>query len=470
MSVTDHGQRIVSAIGAIKAASGAKQNLAALIEITNRWVREFEDGVETLELFKDLLCWVYDGDHLLGVSPATAVKHKSKYTLPDPAAAKPFGKWVMGVFDSIANCSGPGSREDKLALVDSLMTEAYALGYESLIVAVIAKDLRCALGASTVNKAFPNLLPVFEVMLAKPFDGGKVKSWPVAVEPKLDGMRVIAHVRGTTVRFCSRNGKEISSLDVMKPAVLSLAAALMRGQSSIYIDGEVMGETFLQSISEVKRKSVQVKDAHFHVFDFMPGNFLTMSDDQLLATTGPYSQRRKELAEAFGGLTADREATKWLRFVPCYFASGPDEVQAYYNSFRTAGYEGAIVKDIAAGYQRKRSASWGKIKAQETLDLEIVGAFEGLGQFEDQLGGFIVNHEGVNVNVGGGYSNDQRKSFWGVIQDDLKLIAAGKPADCAIIGALAEVSFQEVMPSGSLRHPNFIRLRLDKSTAGGMRF
>jgi ATP-dependent DNA ligase len=72
----------------------------------------------------------------------------------------------------------------------------------------------------------------------------------------------------------------------------------------------------------------------------------------------------------------------------------------------------------------------------------------GTGKNANRLGNFIVDVDGVKVNVGEGITDKQRDEFW---QNKNKLI-----------GKIIEVKFQEKTPDGSLRFPRFVRHRMDK--------
>ena len=43
-------------------------------------------------------------------------------------------------------------------------------GYEDLIYSIIDKDLKTRTGAKVINKAFPNLIPEFNVALAQTYE------------------------------------------------------------------------------------------------------------------------------------------------------------------------------------------------------------------------------------------------------------------------------------------------------------
>jgi DNA ligase-1 len=46
------------------------------------------------------------------------------------------------------------------------------------------------------------------------------------------------------------------------------------------------------------------------------------------------------------------------------------------------------------------------------LDLEVVGLEEGTGRNQGKLGAAIVEHKGYKVNVGSGFTDEEREKYW----------------------------------------------------------
>src|SRR5690606_7840 len=150
-----------------------------------------------------------------------------------------------------------------------------------------------------------------------------------------------------------------------------------------------------------------VEEGTFHIFAVLTrtaGLSPLALDDSEIAEQGGYVERRKRLTD--GGLQFCSKLgypkPKFLSLTPSSRARAENEVMTLYENARDQGFEGLIVKSLSAPYVKKRAAAWMKIKAEETLDLSIVGAFEGTGKYEGQLGGLIVRCEGVDVRVGSG--------------------------------------------------------------------
>jgi hypothetical protein len=77
---------------------------------------------------------------------------------------------------------------------------------------------------------------------------------------------------------------------------------------------------------------------------------------------------------------------------------------------------------------------------------------EGTGKFAGTLGAVRCRTaEGVKVDVGGGFDNEERELIWGTQE--------------LYVGMTMEVEARKKFASGSLRHPNFVRWRFDKIKA-----
>lgn len=343
-----------------------------------------------------------------------------------------------------------------------------------LLKRVIEKDLRCGVGITLHNEALKTLphhsaIFDFKTMLAKPFDAAKLDVMQCNyIQPKLDGVRVIAVVDSDSlslpddqtpvaqachVTFYSRNGKPLPSLDFMKPIVADVItgyqiAVGLPADFQIVLDGEVTsGEDFLSTVSAVKNKSQTADNAVFHVFDIVSKAEFT---GEIKAQ--PYRFRRTKLAAL--KLVADKYGQHRVVVLEDELLEGStvqeleNSAVNKYSDYQAMGYEGAIVKAGDAIYEPKRSYAWMKMKACETIDVKVLRLEEGTGKYVGMLGAFVVDVDGVEVNVGSGITDDLRKEAW------------ANPNDW--IGHMIEVDYHEKTPDGSLRHPRFIKARPDK--------
>ena len=63
-------------------------------------------------------------------------------------------------------------------------------------------------------------------------------------------------------------------------------------------------------------------------------------------------------------------------------------------------------------WKNKRHSGILKIKKFLNADCEIIGYEEGTGRLEGKLGAFVIDYKGNKVNVGSGYTDDERIEFW----------------------------------------------------------
>lgn len=308
--------------------------------------------------------------------------------------------------------------------------------YHELVRRIVRKDLRCGIGPALALEFCPNIIRTFEVMRAVPINKTKPKSGKsYLIEPKYDGLRAIAVIKGNSVTLLSRNGLEFTSVEHLKEPLLKLAAG-----RDMFFDGELVNGNFNSSSSAVRRKNQTNSDTKYYIFD-------RLEADEWGAVTREQGHRRMLLARDF---ELNRE--EGLQLVPSYRAT-PEEFMRYYNHFLDQGHEGAMVKDPMGHYRFKKHKDWIKIKPVNDVDLLVESLVQGEGKYSGMLGAVIVKHRGKRVNVGSGFSDEQRAEFW--------------TNPMLLKGKIIEVQYHEETPDGSLRHPRFVRIREDKVQSDG---
>lgn len=304
--------------------------------------------------------------------------------------------------------------------------------YHELVRRIIRKDLRCGVGPALALQFCPNIIRTFEVMRAVPLSKTKPKAGKsYLIEPKYDGLRAIAVIKGQSVTLLSRNGLEFTSVDHLKEPLLRMA----RGQD-LFFDGELVNGNFNNSSSAVRRKNQTNTETTYHIFDRLEAH-------EWGTDTREHAHRRTLLGRDF-----ESNRDEGLQLVPSYRAT-PEEFMRYYNHFLDQGYEGAMVKDPMGHYRFKKHKDWIKIKPAEDLDLRVESLVQGEGKYAGMLGAAIVKYKGKRVSVGSGFSDEQRQQFWA--------------SPNSIKGKIIEVQFHEETPDGSLRHPRFVKIREDKT-------
>ncbi len=418
-----------------------------------------------IDMVKEVLKWAYDPFIVFGVTPPKVVTLGTEgFDLSH--------KFIWAMMRALASRHLTGG-EAHQTLLEWMQRLDEPSG--ELLWRMLSKDMRCGITAKTVNKVLPGTIPTFDVMLAHPYEEKRVGAWPVAVEPKLDGVRAICLVKNSTAQFFSRSGKSFPAVEHLGEAVVTMLGKALKGLNDsrvtdekykeyaeyfgdsseglqIALDGEIISGSFAETVSEVRRKGEAAAKAEYHVFDALPFNQFTMDGCNHIPL--PYNQRRDFLRFMIGTY-----GQAGVKLIPSYLASSDEEIQEFYGKFRKRGLEGAIVKPLKGTYFKKRSHNWMKMKNQETEDLKVIDAFEGTGKYEGQLGGIICDRAGVEVRVGGGFTDQERIDLWSDYRSDKREYGG---SEFKLLEKIAEVEFHEVTPDGSLRHPRFVRWRWDK--------
>jgi DNA ligase-1 len=281
-------------------------------------------------------------------------------------------------------------------------------------------------------------------MLAKDYNPARVVNWSTTyVEPKMDGVRVIATVHDPnddeTVRFYSRNGRRLMMFEHLRDPVWALWQALKLEdrdyRNGVMLDGEMTGSDFGDISGAIHTKDYTAETAMFHCFAAIPlGSFERGCD--IISQNVRYAILRECMPRS-----------NQVRLVPHLKVSDDKVVRQAYEGFRRNGLEGAMVKDYSYPWMAKRTYAWMKMKGEVTLDIKIAGFKEGKGKYAGTLGALLCEHNGVRVSVSG-MSDALRHEIWNNKKRFLNMFV--------------EVEGHEETKHGSIRHPRFKRLRGDK--------
>lgn len=317
---------------------------------------------------------------------------------------------------------------------------------------ILIKDLRCGVSEKTINKIKKNAVPVFECMLAH--DGANHEAkicGKKLLEPKLDGVRVLTviNAQDRTVIQYTRNGKVLENFTHITDSLLKNIDLFDR---SWVLDGEMVSSSFQALMKQVHRKEdVQAQDARLMLFDILP-----LSEFQK-GCSALGQKRRSGLLRSMKSVFDQIGSIDLIEQLEVDLDSYVGELQ--FKEFnKTAieqGFEGIMIKDPDAVYECKRSASWLKQKPFIEVSLAVVGIEEGTGKNEGRLGALICEGEDdgkqIRVNVGSGFTDDQRSEFW---RDQTDLVG-----QIVEIRADAATRSQDSETVYSLRFPRFLRFR-----------
>ena len=319
---------------------------------------------------------------------------------------------IFELLDDLTNRKYTG--HDAIAAVNGFTTANP--GYEDLIYSVIDKDLKTRTGAKVINKAFPNLIPTFEVALAQTYEP-KLASFGENVDEtwyasrKLDGVRCLAVV--DTMGKCtlySRMGKEFTTLNKVKYAIEAT------GIINTVFDGEICiidkdgNEDFQSVMKELRRKDHQIENPTFMLFDM-----IHKTDFENNKSTDILSERLHTLRTWLGPRYDTKET---LRYLDQAVITDERHFDIWNQMANDNNWEGFMLrKDV--GYEGKRSKNLLKVKSFYDAEYEVLGwdvdthevVRDGKSVSMTMLSQVWIKHKGHIVKVGSGFSQEQRLEY-----------------------------------------------------------
>lgn len=286
-------------------------------------------------------------------------------------------------------------------------------------------------------------------------------------EIKFDGYRILARIEAGHVQLFTRNGHDWTA------KMESLAREVERvGLTDAWLDCEavVMGDDGLPSFNALQNAfdRVGTENIQLFVFDlpFMDGRDLRSLD---LRT------RRALLRERLSADSSHR-----VRFSEEFGTDGASVLK----SACQMGLEGIMAKRLDSSYESRRTETWLKLKCHQRQEF-VIGGFTDRGGSKDEVGSLLL---GVYANDGKLRSAGSVGTGWDAADGSLmwkrlkKLEVAASPFDPEHAPSkgrwskraggserwikpvlIAEVSFAEWTPDGSIRHAKFEGLRDDKA-------
>lgn len=196
--------------------------------------------------------------------------------------------------------------------------------------------------------------------------------YPIAIQPKLDGVRCLAFIRNNTVILYTRRGKIYSGHDYIKKELIGPLMKMRGDTKSLYLDGELYKHgKALQDISgEARRESDRaIKNLNqYHIYDAFYPDKMHM----------PFKLRTGLVRELFAYLGD----SKYVKYVRTDIIK-KSEQKKWFDDIIDKGYEGAILRNLDAPYggnstgSGTRSNGLGKLKKVFSGEYEVVDYTEG---------------------------------------------------------------------------------------------
>lgn len=371
------------------------------------------------ELFKKCLKFLLDGNIITGISD----KKISKNVLPSSELA-PYYLSAYSSFEDVikylkVNNTG---KDDDIYEIQAFLSGQIVEDKE-FYSQMITKKFRLGADSKLVNKCIPGLISTFDVMLGTSIEKVKLKGdEKIFISQKLNGTRC-AFIGD---KCMTRQGKEYIGLQHIIDDLKRFVGTHM------FVDGELVykneeglsdSEAFQKGTGIAMSKEEDKSDLKLVIFDIFPLNEFWHG-----ASKKTYSERAKVLDDLSRILyLSDCEN---LEVVDCiYEGNDHSNIWTCLDKAEENDWEGVMV-NLDTPYECKRSKNLIKVKKFYTYDLEVVDTEEGDGRNKGTLGALVVKYKNNTVNVGSGFTDEERRCFW-ENKDD-------------IIGRVIEVKFKEI--------------------------
>lgn len=353
------------------------------------------------ELFKKCLKFLLDGNVITGISD----KKMSKMSIHK---ANTFSGKVLNSFEEVIdylNVNNTGTDMDVATLRQFICNHAVTDDDCEFYEQMITKKFRLGADTKLVNKAIPGLIPVFDVQLGTPIEKVKLKGDEhIFLSRKLNGCRC-AFVGD---KCKTRQNKDYKGLDHIINDLIAM------GYSNYFVDGELLykneeglsdSEAFQKGTGIAMSKDGDKTQLKFVVFDILP-----LEEFWAGKSKEPYSVRTKYLNKLQERISEFKPPN--IEVVERVY-DGYDHLQIWkwLDYAETHDWEG-ICCNLDTPYECKRTKSLLKIKKFYSCDIKCTGIEEGSGRNKGTLGALVCEYKGYPVNVGSGFSDEQRRYYW----------------------------------------------------------
>lgn len=391
---------------------------------------------------RELLDMIGNGDRVFYVTWASVQVSEASHGV----------EWDDLWFEAASRASTPAKTA---ARIKGLLESGYP---ENVLKAIVEKTPDCGLTVKEFLKSIGDRKS-FAVALAKSWtDMPRKKQEKLLVEsdycttPKMDGLRSFWVLIPGQERAVSRHMKPLYNQDHILKALLEH----FKGTPGV-VDGEILSSTnnWEDSMTATKTQDGSKVAAYLYPFDFIPA-------DEFLS--GLYTMQKRDRLAFLQGLDYTGNLFRRVPFTPVKSVA---QVNFWLRTHLSAGWEGSVLHDMGSVYRpntaaaENRTTALVKVKEWKSADLTVIGTIPGTGKHLGRLGSLLVEgstEDGrmVKSEVGTGFSDQERESFWNSRE--------------SLTGRCVEVKYFQVTASnqrgvGSLRFPSYLRLRPDKDQA-----
>lgn len=383
-----------------------------------------------------------------------------KFTITSEGLSRITDTESLNVLASIAKRKVTGNKAKNML---EILAENLQARDQIILTKIINKKLDNGVSVSTINKIWPNHIPVFNVMLCHPLNERSIKEiqFPCYVQIKYDAARVAVIVKDNTVRYFTRNGKEYlienPALDdefIRLATIQNNHTSANKTNTGYVFDGELYksgaNRVESNSIGTKLVRGTASKEDHAGVSIVL---WDVVRHDEFMAGRSTIAYRKRlenlrimKINNPNIGLADTRTFTDL------------ESIREYNSELIAKGEEGVIIKNMGGFWEAKRSYQAIKMKEELETELRVIGVAEGLNKYVNMCGALeCASSDGlVTVSVGTGLSDVLREEY------------SPKNAN-NIVGKIITVRHNGIITARDGTHslylPRFVEVRFDKDEA-----
>lgn len=361
---------------------------------------------------------------------------------------------------------------------------------------LLNRDLDCGISATTINKVFPNLIREQPCCKAKENleeNLNKIQ-YPAILQLKADGSRNLTTFYDVDSTSENENNfdmftrqsnlylgltdlekslktlglnKEVldGELIYMEDITKDLLEDISENQQNRQSNNGVLNKTLKNTITDEEQKHIV-----YVVWDIIPYD-VYYGNAPSVETYQERFEKLKELSKRFPNN---------IKLIPSQYVNSLEEAKQLTNRYISLGLEGGVLKDLKAIWEDSRISGQVKIKAKNTIDLEITGVYPHKKN-PNMIGGITgkTSDGKLITNVGSGFVMkdyevvDGKKQFIDVdkrAENDRSYLFSIQDK---LIGMIMEVEFEKITSNKkndtkNITHGIFKGLRHDKFKANSL--
>jgi DNA ligase 1 len=281
-------------------------------------------------------------------------------------------------------------------------------GTVPIVVAALTggEDALAEVGLEVGRPVLPMLASSAPDVAAAIAKAGGAPGLPVAVDVKLDGIRIQVHRRGGEVQIATRSLDDITD---RLPEVVAVARSLPAQE--FVLDGEALAldeQGRPRPFQETASRTAQAD--HAGGVAVTPYFFDVLTVDGRPLLDAPATER----LAALDALVPEQHR------VPRLVTDDPVAAEAFAREALAAGHEGVVVKGLSVGYAAgRRGSAWVKVKPVHTLDLVVLAVEWGSGRREGWLSNIHLGARDPSADDGAGGFTMLGKTFKGMTDEML---------------------------------------------------